>query len=135
MQNLKRTLLAGSLLLGAGIVCADVPRQEHVWRLGPSQGLDTPVGRVWFDVQRTEAGKVYVVPMQQVRLMLREVTAPRDMNLALGLTRCEVIKRALVISAGSATEDPVAMNMTIVRCGPREFVAEEVLFTTEEASK
>lgn len=137
-MQVQRAIWLGTILTGVGLsaLYADTPRplfQEtpprYVWRSGPgSQGLDTPVGSVWFEVKKTGEGKTWMQPLSKVVFGMRELSAPRDTNLPLGLAQCFVTKRAMI---AQGAPDFVIFNLTLARCGTREFAVDDLLLTTE----
>jgi hypothetical protein len=136
----KRVCAGLILCCGALALCADTPRplfQDQpprlVWRSRPgADGLDTPVGNVWFEVHKTEQGKTWMQPLSKVVFGMREISAPRDNNLPLGLTQCFVTKRAMI---AQGAPDFVVFNMTLVKCGLREFAIDDLLLTTGPAAE
>jgi hypothetical protein len=108
-------LLTGCLILSAN---AQVGRIQEVVDF---PGKDVVVGRVWFNVQREQEGRVYFKPLLTPTLGMGRLKG--DSNPELGLLQCTIVKRAAIVSPN------VILNVTKALCpNNREYVVDEVIF-------
>lgn len=114
-------LLAASLLAADGKITK--PKQE-VW-LG-RQGLDTPIGKVWLNIRRTEGDKIQATPLQPVDLVLARTKG--ETHVGLGLTSCEISRR--VIFVNGKTEQNI--SVIVADCHGVEYIVDSVLFAEEK---
>ena len=123
----NKRLLIGLSLLGAGLLYADVPHQNvTLGRALDAQGLDQPIGKVWFMLKKSSGQKALITPLMPVDL---DVTRVRDEdNPPNGLLKCLVVRRALIFSESTST----VVNLTVLKCpNNREYVTDQVLFVLE----